>query len=173
MEGLFRLLLDSINYLWPFEVIHQWERGCYYVCGKFWKEMGPGLKFRPPFFTNLIILDVVPSTVHCTVETITTRDGGTLTYGPQFEIECINLTLAANRVTDHEDKARRDAWGILADVLAELPDGRLEPEKRRRMVMTCLKAINEKLTTYGMQCNDLTFTTFVRNMRTYRLFTGV
>jgi regulator of protease activity HflC (stomatin/prohibitin superfamily) len=63
MGDFVRALIDIIQFVWPFRVVDQWEKGGYYVCGRWWKEMGPGLKVVVPWFTHVEPVSIVPALV--------------------------------------------------------------------------------------------------------------
>jgi regulator of protease activity HflC (stomatin/prohibitin superfamily) len=146
-----------------------WERGAYYICGRFWRVMGPGLKFVPPFFTELQIEGVVPSVFITPLQTITTRDGGTLTFSAAVTLELEDIGRAHNRVMNWDETALELTSGILAEKLAEVDAPRLDPEKRGRLVSSCVTELQKELGPYGIKVSSLRFNNFVRNMRVYRL----
>jgi len=170
MGDFLKLLLDSINYLWPFEIVHQWERGVVYIFGHYWRTVAPGLYPKLPFFTSIHCVAVVPDSSLSATQTITTRDGGTVTFSVISELEVIDAGLSNNRVMDHEEKAHKDLLAAICDILSTQPEGRLEPEKRGGLLRTCVTEVNKSLSDYGMRCNHVEFATFVRNMRAYRLY---
>jgi regulator of protease activity HflC (stomatin/prohibitin superfamily) len=169
MNQLWELVKESITYLWPFKIVMAWERGAYYVCGRFWKVMQPGLKIVPPFFTELQIEGAVPTVFGTPLQTITTRDGGTLTFSAAITLELEDIGKAYNRVLNWDETALELASGILAEKLAEVDASRLDPEKRGRLIAACVTELQKELGPYGIKVVTLRFNNFVRNMRVYRL----
>lgn len=170
MSEFLRLALDSIAYLWPFRVVMEWERCAYYVCGHFWKTMGPGLKIVVPFFTELQQEGVVPTVFVTPLQSIMLKDGGTLTFSATITLSVVDLGKAYNSVMKWEQTALELASGLLAEKLADTDTGLFEPEKRGRLVAGCRTAIGNALADYGVKVSALRFNNFVRNMRVYRLF---
>lgn len=163
-------LIDSIKYLWPFRIVMQWERCNYYVCGKFWKTMGPGLKLVFPFFTELRYESVVPTIFQTPLQTITLRDGGTLTFSATMTVAVVDLDKAFNSVERWAETSSELASGLLAEKLADTDSNLFEPEKRGRLIGACKQSLGSGLAEYGVKLQALRFNNFVKNMRVYRLF---
>jgi SPFH domain/Band 7 family protein len=175
MTDLLRLIVDVIQYIWPFVIVHQWQRGVWYVCGRYWRTVGPGVYPRIPFFMDIHDVTLVPDSHMTNPYTITTKGaaGDTLTFAFVYELEVLDANLANNTVQDYEGKAHMDVLAIVADTLADLPEARLQPDVRNGMIRKCLLEVNKELGRYGMRCNSLRFTIFVRNMKNYRLFNSI
>lgn len=170
MSEFLRLLLDSIAYLWPFRIVREYERGAYYVTGRFWKVMGPGLKLVCPFFTEIQIEGVVRDVYVTPLQTISTRGGGSLTFSATMTVTIADLGRAYNSVMRYSESARESASAILAEKLAEVDAEMLEPEKRGRLVAGCLSRLRSEIEPLGLAVETLRFNNFVKNMRAYRLF---
>lgn len=170
MNDLLRLILDSITYLWPVKIVMEYERGVYYVCGRYWKEMGPGPKLVPPFFAELRIESVVPDVYVTRLQSIETKDGKTLTYSATMEIEIVDLNAAYNRVHNYGESALETASAVLSEKLAEVGAEMLTPEKRGYLIAGCLGRLRTELSPLGLKVNTLRFNNFVRQMRIVRLF---
>lgn len=172
VASLLTVLKELIEFIWPFHRVEPWERGIIVFFGKWTIEVGPGVYPLLWWFIQMHQIRMVPrTTCSASVETITTKNNTHLSYGLIYELQCIDASLAYLTVDDHDEKAGRDVWGVVADVLADLPAERLDPEAQRALRRTCLREVNKRLNVYGMQCNALTFNTLA-TMRNYRLFSG-
>jgi hypothetical protein len=165
-----RLILDSISFLWPIHIVMEWERGNYYICGHFWKTMGPGPKLVIPFFTDIRTETAVPMVFVTPMQSIMLKDGGTLTFSATITLTVVDLDKAFNAVETWASTSTELASGILAEKLADTDSGLFEPEKRGRLIGGCKVTLGNALSEYGVKVHALRFNNFVKNMRVYRLF---
>lgn len=170
LTDFLRLLLDVIAYLWPFKIVWQWERGSYYIIGKYWRDVGPGCWPKLPFFTDVKTEGVVSGTYGTPLQTITTKDGGTLTFSASMKMRVVDLGKSFNNVLNWDENAIEDASASLADKLADVDASKLEPEARNRLIGACKRALEAELGYYGLAVDRLRFNNFVRNMPVGRLF---
>jgi regulator of protease activity HflC (stomatin/prohibitin superfamily) len=164
-----RLLLEIIQYIWPFRIVWQWEQGCLYICGRYRKTVGPGIYPVIPYFMEVKTDSVVQDPVQTPLQTITLKAGGTLTFSAVVTLEIIDLGKAYNLVVTYENSSLELASAILAEKLTEVEEEQFGPEKRGRLVGACRQALNAKLGEFGVRATELRFNNFVRNMRAYRL----
>lgn len=179
MGDFLRLILDSIQYLWPFRIIEQFERGVYHVFGKpirvpTWyggPECTPGrLWIVIPFFTEIRTVVTVRDVIVTDVQTITCSDGGTLTFSATVSIAVSDANLAYNAVRQYAETVREDVSAILAERLAEVDVDRFKPEARGRLIGACRQSLGTQLAAYGVQVTSLRLNNFVRNIPVGRLF---
>jgi regulator of protease activity HflC (stomatin/prohibitin superfamily) len=170
MGDFLRLCLDSIAYLFPFRIVMAWEKANYYVCGKFKRTMGPGLKFIIPFFTEIRSETTVPMVFVTPTQTIMLKNGETLTYSATVTLNVEDLDKAFNTVEKWAESSIELAAAILSDKLADADSGQFEPEKRGRLIASCKTALVKALAEYGVNVSALRFNNFCPKMRVYRLF---
>lgn len=175
MAELLRVLVDVIGYLWPFRIVWEWEAGAYYICGIYFRPVRRGCWPVIPFFCDVRTVNRVPDIYSTGLQDITAKDGEILTFAASLTLVVTDAAAALNRVVRHEETATECAGAVLADTLADLGSERLDPERRRGLIRTCLAAINREVAEYGVEVTALRFTTFVRGARTYRLLspTGI
>lgn len=169
MAELLRALVDVIGYLWPFRIVWEWEAGAYYICGHHWRPVGRGCWPVIPFFCDVKAVNIVPDVYSTGLNDITTKDGGILSFDATVTLVVTDAGAALNSVVNYEETVVETAGAILADTLADLDAERLSPDRRRGLIRTCLTAINREVVGYGVEVTALRFTTFVRDVRTYRL----
>lgn len=170
MGDFLRLLLDSIEYLWPLQVVEPWERGVYLVCGRVWRDVGPGIYLRLPFFTKIRTANVVAEAKLTEPHTVNLRGGDSVTFALKFDVCVVDTRAAVVGVIDYEPKAVIDTIGVASEHLAALtrvPATHLRREALREAIEAAATAHALR---YGVEIRELTFPVFVRNMRTYRLF---
>ena len=165
-----RFIVEVLEFAWPFRKVMEWEMGVLYVNGRYRRTVGPGVYPIFWWFTEVRTVDVVRDNWTTPLQTITVRDGGTLTFSATVSLEVFDAALATNAVLNNTESAVEDVAAILADTLADLDAARLEPDRRRALLRTCVNTLNETLGTYGTKVTGLRFNNFVRDIRAYRVF---
>lgn len=169
MGDFLRLILDSIKYLWPFRIVQEWERGGYYIGGRWWREVGPGLKVVVPFFTEVIEASCATAIVPCSREDITMTDGSTLSFSATATVRVVDVYKALNAVEHYHESTQELIGAFLAENLAEVDPERLAPNKRKRLFNDLQRTLSTEAAEFGVEVSKLRFTSFVMNVRTYRL----
>lgn len=172
MTDLFRLLVDVAAYLWPFRIVWQWEAGAYYIAGRFVFPVPAGVWPVVPFFFDVKSVNVVPDVLSTEEQTIELQGGGTLTFTASVRLKVVDANRALNNVVDYEENAVEDVAAVLAETLADMPEERFDPEKRRGLLRKCLLEVNKALGEYGVEAEKVRFTNFIRNIRAFRLITS-
>lgn len=165
-----RFIMEIIGFLWPLHMVYQWERGAYYVCGRYWMDVNPGVYPAIPWFMEVRAEGCVSQTFVTPLQTITTKDGGTLTFSASFKLRVLDLGQAYNNVLEWGETSTEDTAAALADKLADVDVARLDPANRRSLIAACKKVLDAELKLYGLAVDRLRFNNFVRNMRVYRFF---
>jgi regulator of protease activity HflC (stomatin/prohibitin superfamily) len=170
MGDFLRVILDSIQYLWPFRLVKPWERGGYYVFGRFWRVVPPGVFPVIPWFTEVMTISVVPAIVETTRQDITLQDGKTvLSFAASAVVQVVDFNLAVNTIDNFHQTTQELIRAVLAEKLAQVDAERLAPEKRGRLLADLRRWIDEEARTFGVEVQKLRFPTFILNARTYRL----
>lgn len=169
MGDFLRVILDSIAYLWPFRIVHTWERGGYYVFGKFWKELGPGCYPCIPFFTEVREVCFVDDQLRTTRQDLTLKDNSIISIETIASFRIVNYTLAENTVNDVDHRTSLTVESVLAEKLRTVEATRLEPAGLSRLLSDLTRWVNEETQVYGVEVSYIRFSTFVTKARTYRL----
>lgn len=169
MADFGRLLLDVIKFIWPFRIITEWERGGIYIFGHYWRSVGPGLYPLIPWFTNILDLSVVPSIIKTPRLDIMLQDGSTLSFAAAATVKVMDFNLAINTVDKYAETTHELVSAVLAERLAAVDITRLAPDRRGRLLSDLLRWLNDESLVFGVQIQKVRFTTFIRNVRTYRL----
>ena len=184
-------LWDILTEFWPFVVIEEWEQGVPQVFGRvqdtgwlswvadqlyvpFRAKNGalvPGLYFVIPWFTHIEPVDIVPAPIGTPMLNITLRKGKTLSFSVTAVVSVDNPILAVTRVDDYEESASELITARLAEKLADVDEGRVDPENRKRLLVDLLRWCNEETSQYGVKVHSLRFTNFAFDQRAYRLLT--
>jgi hypothetical protein len=166
---IFRLIVDVIQFAWPFRIVRQWELGGYYWFGRFCHTVGPGVYPIVWWFSEVREISVVPAIVRTARLDITLSDGSSLTFAASAWARVTDYDRAVNSVDNYTETTEELMAAVLAEQLAVIDAVRVEPEKRKGLIKTLTKAINEESTQFGVEVTQLRFTTFVTKARTYRL----
>lgn len=173
MSDFLRLVLDSIEYLWPLRRVRLYQRGLYTICGKWQWLVGPGVWPILPWFCEVDAESVVKGVVQTPRLDITLSDGALLSCMASGVVQVSDLRLAVNNVDAYMESAQELFAAIVADKLAEVDASRVSYEKRGRLLSDLKKWVNAEAGEFGIEFTRLRFTTFVLNPRTYRLLGDV
>lgn len=171
MTDLLLKLLDVAGALVPLRIVRQWERGLYLVAGRYWRTVGPGPKLVLPGVCEVIRVSVVPE-VYCTpLQTITLRDGSTLTFSASVTVIVTDAAKAYIELGHWTETVVEIAAGVLAEGLADAEPERFDPArgKRDRLLSEQRAAINGEIGRYGLEATELRLNNFARGVRTVRL----
>jgi regulator of protease activity HflC (stomatin/prohibitin superfamily) len=171
VTDLFRLLIDAIAYVWPFRKISEWEHGCYYICGRYWKTLGRGVYPVVPWFFEIIEVSMVPAIIGTGRQDITLRDGRTLSFSATAWACVTDAAKATNGVDDYRETTQELLTSVLADKLVSVDAERLETEKRGRLLTDLQKWAQAEAEPFGIDISKVRFTSFVLGARTYRVIT--
>ncbi len=169
MGELMRLIVDSIAYLWPFRIVRAWERAGYLVCGRWWKEVGPGLYLVVPFFMDVHSVSVAEAICGTQRQDITLSDGSTLSFQATCTAKIVDVRKAVCSVDDFASTTQELLASVLADKLAEVDADRLSPQKRTRLFSDLKRWVAEEAAGYGVEVSKVRFVSFVTNIKTHRL----
>jgi regulator of protease activity HflC (stomatin/prohibitin superfamily) len=169
MGDFLRVLLDSIAYLWPFKIIHQYQVGGMYLFGKFRRVLEPGLYFAVPFFQHIIDVGAVPYMVVTPRMDLTLRDGRALSVVASAWVRVSDFNLAINTVDSFHSTTTEIIKAVVADRLARVQPSRLEPESRADLLRDLTSWVAQEAGEYGISVEKVRFSTFVLGARTYRL----
>lgn len=168
MGDFLRFLLDSIQFLWPMRLVHQWETGGFYVCGRYRGRLKPGLYFIVPWFMDVKEISSVAGMVATPRQDITIEDGTLVSFSASAWAKVIDYNLAQNNVYDYQRTTAETIQAVLADKIAQLSSERLAPEKRGRLLADLRRWIQEEASEYGVEISKLRFTSFITKARAHR-----
>lgn len=73
-DKLIDLIVTFIHDFLPFKIVNQWEEGVHLVNGKFYRTVKPGIRFKFPFFNQILVTPVITQTVNLSPQTVTSLD---------------------------------------------------------------------------------------------------
>lgn len=143
-------------------VIQPWERAVITRLGKRRPELGPGTHFRIPY-ADAIYRQSVRTRVSATpVQTLTTRDGKTLTLSASLSYCVEDLTKLYDTLHHGEDSIRNLACSAMAEYVVQHDAGDCTPERVQAWASQQMA-----LERYGLGCGALNVVNFAF-VRTYR-----
>lgn len=169
MGDFLRVFIDSIAYLWPFRIVHDWEGAGYYLFGRWWKEVKPGCYPIVPWFTDVKTISRAEALCGTGRNDITLLDGRTLSFAATSWAKVTDARLAFTKVDDPHTTAQEILASVLADKLAEEDPDRLRPRRRGRLFAELAQAVSAEAERYGLEMWDVRFTSFVLDVKTHRL----
>jgi regulator of protease activity HflC (stomatin/prohibitin superfamily) len=169
MGDFLRLIVEWIQYLWPFRKVQPHERALYTIFERWQWDIGPGIYLMIPYFFDVKSEPVVEALVQTPRIDITLSDGKHLSAQATGTVQVTDLFLALNKVDSYMESSQELLHAIVAEKLAEVDAVRLTSEKRGRLLSDLRRWVNEKAAHYGVEFTELRFTTFVFSPRTYRV----
>lgn len=169
LAELLGIIKELVQLLWPFEMVHQWEKGNYYIFGRYWKTVGPGVYPVVPWFFFVETVHISRGVVGTGRKDITTKDGGLLSYEATAPIWVRDANVAVNEVDELRETAQELFSSVISERLADVDADRLKPESRGRLVSDLLRWANDEAREYGLEFGRIRFTSYVRNLPTHRL----
>jgi regulator of protease activity HflC (stomatin/prohibitin superfamily) len=169
MTEFLRLLLDAIAYIWPLRIVRHWERGGYYVLGRWWKEVKPGVYPVVPWFTEVLEVSMAEAIVGTGRQDITLADGSMLSFSATATVKVVDPYKALNAVNDYDATMQELLSSVLAERLAAVDAERLTPDKRGRLMPDLRRWLGDEALEYGIEVKRVRFTSFVTNVKTHRL----
>jgi regulator of protease activity HflC (stomatin/prohibitin superfamily) len=160
---------EWLRELWPFRIVDAYEHGVVTILGRYWKTVGPGVYPCIPWFTDVVGYSVVPAIVQTPRLDIELQDGTAVSFVASATVRVTDVRLAILTVDNYTETTVELLSAVLAEKLAEVDTGRLDPEKKRRLLADLVRWANEEASEYGIEISKLRFTTFIKRPRFYRV----
>jgi regulator of protease activity HflC (stomatin/prohibitin superfamily) len=171
MSEVLLKLLDFAGAICPLRIVRHWEQGVYLFCGKCRGVVGPGLKVVLPGLCEIIRVPVVPEVYPTPLQSVTLRDGSTLTFSASVTVVVKDAAKAYLELGHYTETVQEIAAAILAEGMADADPDRFDPArgKRDRLLGELRDDINSAIEPYGLHASALRLNNFVRGVRTVRL----
>jgi regulator of protease activity HflC (stomatin/prohibitin superfamily) len=162
MSEFLRIVLDALHSASPFRMVNQWEAGLYFVLGRHWRTLGPGLKIFLPYICDVVTLSLASRVERTPIQFVNLRDGRTLSYRASFLMRVIDPAKAYLTLEDWRETIVEIASGVLNETIAEVEPARFDPArgKRDRLREELAEAINEQTKNHGVEVVAMTFSEF-------------
>lgn len=158
MADLLRLVVELASLLFPFRLVHTWERGLFFAFGRCLnRRLPPGVYPVVPWFTDVKTVSVVPSVHQTPVQTI-----GDTTFSLSLVLRVLDPWKAYNTLEVWAESSVELASAVAAAYLresgSEVPD--VEAMRAR---------LNEELAPHGVVVERLRFNDLVSGAPVVRL----
>jgi regulator of protease activity HflC (stomatin/prohibitin superfamily) len=164
-----RLILDSIQFVWPFRRVQKWERALYMVCGRWVCEIGPGVYPILWFFCEVHAISVADALCGTPRLDITLSDGTIASFQAICTARVIDVRKAVLSIDDYATTTQELLGAVLSDRLAQVDRDRLSPEKRGRLISDLRRWVADEAAGYGVEIDKVRFSSFVLNVKAHRL----
>lgn len=171
MAELLHLIVDLLGRVTPVRTVMHWEAGLLYLCGRYVRRLGPGLKVVVPGLMQLHTVSMVPRNESTPRQTVTLRDGRSLTFTASLTMVVDDPAAAWNSVERWSETVVEEAAGVLSELLAEADPVRFDPSygKRERLRDEIRDEVDAVTSRFGVRVTAVRFNDFVINARPVRL----
>lgn len=169
MSEFLKVLLEFFEFLWPLRRVEQWEKGGYYMFGRWVRTVGPGIWPIIPWFFDVRQVSVAEAIVGTGRQDITLSDRSMLSFAATATVQVKDVYSALNLVDAYTETMQELLASVLAEKLAEVDAIRLEPEKRGRLFADLRRWVAEEADQYGIEVKKVRFTSLIINARAHRL----
>lgn len=119
LDKLVEFILSILDKVLPIYILHPYERGIQYWCGKYSRTVGPGLWWKVPFLHSYDKDVVVTTTLTIPAQSLTTKDGEQIVIKSMVRYSIFDITLFLLNVTDRTDAISDTAQSILKEQITQ------------------------------------------------------
>jgi hypothetical protein len=170
MGDLVQLVLDALQYAWPFREVEGWQRGVYTVLGSAWREVGPGRWPVIPYFMDVRAISVVSGVVRTPLQFVTLSNGEVASFSASATVQVEDARAAIFEVDDYSETTQELISAVLSQELAEVDPERFGTARRRKNLLDELgHRLDVQTVTFGVRVTALRFNNFAIGIRLFRL----
>lgn len=172
MTGLIESLLNIIKWIWPLEKVPAWAHGVQLRFGAVRRVCKPGAWYWNWWWVEeMLEVSIVPAIISTGRKDIETSDGERLTFEITGTVYVTDPVQAHTCVDQYTETSIELLTAVVCDKLADVDAKRLDPDARRRLLSDLARWVNKAADEhgYGFAVRDLSFTTFVRGVRMFRI----
>jgi regulator of protease activity HflC (stomatin/prohibitin superfamily) len=166
-------LIELLKSFWPLVIVQAWERGEYFICGRRWRSVGPGLKGILPWFSDVITVSVQPVPITTGRMDLTLKSGANISFVAAAVIQVTDTRAAIVEIDDYKESTLEILSAVLADRIVRVKEDRLDAENRASLLRDLRGWVNDETSLFGVECKSVRFTTFVQGARTFRILAEV
>lgn len=169
-------IFDAIEYLWPFRIVEQWERGIYSIFGRAQPTwvVQRGIWPVVPFFITLVTKSVAWAPIKGSRQDVTLKDGSHLTFQAGALVRVSDVYKAVVEVEKYEESTIEILEAVFADKLTtEVDPQRLESNRRGRLLTSLQNWFATDVGRFGIEVDSVWFSMFVHKPKSFRLLGDV
>lgn len=144
-------------------IVQPWESGLIIRCGKRIKRVNKGMYFKIPYLDSVYIQEIRLRVTEMPMQTLTSKDGKTITLNSSFGYSIINLEKLYQTLYHPEKTLQNIAMSSIAETIFSFDIQNITPADIEEKVMSKLIAED-----YGIKFEYFKITNFAI-VRTYRL----
>lgn len=162
-------IIELLKSFWPLVIVQEWERGEYYVCGIHWKSVAKGCYPIIPWFCSIVSVPIKPSILSTPRMDLTLKSGANISFAATATVRVFDSSKALNEIDNYQESTQEVLAATLADRLVRVKEERLDAENRAGLLRDLREWINAETSAFGVETQNVRFTTFVQNARQLRL----
>jgi len=116
-DKLIDLIVTFIHDILPYKIVNEWEEGVHLRVGKFLKVVKPGLRFKTPFFDQILTTSVITQTVNLKPQTVTSLDEKSVVLTSIVRYHILDVKKFLLGVMHANDVLVDTTQGIIRDVV--------------------------------------------------------
>jgi regulator of protease activity HflC (stomatin/prohibitin superfamily) len=116
-DKLIDLIVTFIHDILPYKIVNQWEEGVHLRTGKFLRVVQPGLRFKTPFFDQILTTSVITQTVNLKPQTVTSLDEKSVVLSSIVRYHIVDVKKFLLGVMHANDVLVDTTQGIIRDVV--------------------------------------------------------
>ena len=121
MEVLFNWLLSFWNELWPCNRVQPWQSGLLVICGRWTKELKPGVYIRVPLLMQIETTDVVEQIIDLPNQILQTTDEVVLMVSGALQYHIDSIEKYYRNVQDPDKSLQALAQLEIASFIVHAP----------------------------------------------------
>ncbi len=158
-------ILGSFKGLQFWIVIAPWEQGLRVRLGKTGAVLRPGLHFRLPWLDRIFVKPTRARTIANTGQTLTTKDGHTLTVAIAVTYSIVDIGRLYLAVTNPEETLLHQVAGKIADYVAQRDRAEVVPQDIEQAIQQQMPSIDWGLGNVSMMITSWAFCRTLRIMQ--------
>jgi hypothetical protein len=167
---LLAILVQIVQLIWPLRIVEESEVAGRFVCGHWWKEVGPGCYWVVPWFMDVKALSIAKGIVTTPRLDIPLSDGNRLSFSASSTCRVVDVKLALLAMDDYKETTQELLSAVIADKLMDVDAERVtNPEKRGRLFSDLRRWVQDEGTEYGLELTRVRFTSLVIDAPVMRL----
>lgn len=142
------------HYIFPFTIIHIYERGVILTWGKIPKLLMPGLRLKAPFIQTVFTATITIDTLEIKPVLVTTKDGKTILVKPIVEFSISDPVKWLIETNEAKSNLHDISGGVVSDYLTDID---WEECKMKTTLTKVKNKLQNKSTQIGATIHSVSF----------------
>lgn len=169
MDGtLLEAVFNNVLQLLPCRIVHSYEHGVKFRFGQDIAELPAGLHWFWPFVESIEVLNVAPEVRNLVTQTVTTKDGHSVTLSANVCYCIVDARLAFTKIQDFDNSMEAYAMVHLARSVSRLTMLQLKRE-RAQVERNLARALSKRVKPWGARIQWVGLTDLTE-AKAFRLF---